>query len=177
LPAAAAAAGAVAAAAGTAAAGTAPPADPPLRAAERQLLQLFRAHLQPAREQLLRFRQAMQQVTQQQAGSDKLVGFWADYEVSWLGGIPCGVGWNRGWGVSKSQPSGWADRLVDGKRGSSCCCPCTVLPLTAAPHINLVMHTTNGGCFSCSLPFCCCVAVCLLLCCAVPCSVGADGCV
>jgi hypothetical protein len=62
-------------------AAAASPADPPLRAAERYLLQLFRAHLAPGRDQLLRFRQAMRGLSQLAAGHQAMVGFWADYEV------------------------------------------------------------------------------------------------
>lgn len=47
--------------------------DPPLRAAERRLLQLYWKHLAPSREQLLRFKQAMRGLGQLVAGHDKLV--------------------------------------------------------------------------------------------------------
>jgi hypothetical protein len=64
-----------------AAAAVAAGADLPLRAAERYLLQLYRAHLAPGREQLLRFRQAMRGLGQLPIGHQALVDFWADYEV------------------------------------------------------------------------------------------------
>ena len=75
-------------------------ADPPLRAAERYLLQLYRAHLAPGRDQLLRFRQAMRGLGQLQAGHQALVDFWADYEVR---GLTCVCVWGGGGGGGRRR--------------------------------------------------------------------------
>ena len=57
------------------------PAEPPLRAAECHLLQLFRTHFPQHRGQLLLFKQGMQRSRQLHAGHQALLDFRADYEV------------------------------------------------------------------------------------------------
>jgi hypothetical protein len=52
-----------------------------LSTAERRLLQLYMTHLQPSRDQLVRFRRGMKQLMQRHEGDAVLDRFWTDYEV------------------------------------------------------------------------------------------------
>lgn len=64
---------------------------PTLGAAEWYLLQLFKAHLRPQRDQLVQWRQAMKALQALAQGHAKLDRFWADYEVRGWVGQPFGV--------------------------------------------------------------------------------------
>lgn len=82
-------------------------------AAERLLLKLYTALLQPDRDQLLRFKRAMRRLDSiKQEGDAKLDRFWSDYEVS-LGFRGLGAGWQGAQGS-----------VVQGQSGRQQCTKC-----------------------------------------------------